>query len=165
MTIHGRDIQEKCFKDEEKLHTQVTELFNNYSNDPHFIAQAMNHLFNKPVQYILAMDPDTIHCWIKSVEETRLTWMYVESVKKDSILQFLWLHGTQKIEPKPTESSNSHQDQSNAAQRTSTHTIPTSSLQQSSPTTIGQEVTFSLQKSKRLPLVPKQQQRNLRQIL
>ncbi len=123
----------------------------------------MNHLFSKPVQYILAMDRGAIHCWIKSVEEARLTRMHAESITKDSILQFLRPRSIQKIETKPSDRSNSHQEQSNAAQGPSTRANPAPTPQQSSSTTTGQAIIHNRHNSKRLPLVPQKLQRNLRQ--
>jgi hypothetical protein len=88
-TIHGFDIQDQRQKEKERLHGKVEALFEKHSTDPFFISQSMNHLFHKPMQYILAMDRDAIACWIKSVEEASLTLARVELASKDSIIQFL----------------------------------------------------------------------------
>ncbi len=102
-TIHGKDIKEKRLKDKEKLYGQVTALFDLYSTDPHFITQAMNHLFNKPIQYILAMDRDAIASWIKLVEEATQIKVHTEHTSKDSILQFL--RPRVCTQPAPTDSN------------------------------------------------------------
>jgi hypothetical protein len=162
MTIHGKDIHEKCLKDKEKLHTKVAELFDHYSDDPHLITQTMTHLFSKPIQYILAMDRDAIHCWIKSVEEARLTRMHAESVTKGSILQFLRPRKAQEIEPKQPESLTSHQDKSPVASEVSTCTKKLSNPHQPSSPTLKQASTFSPENSKRSLLASQIRQKSIR---
>jgi hypothetical protein len=88
-TLHSQDVHDRRLKDKEKLRSQVEEMFDRHANDPFFIPQPMNHLFNKPIQYVLSLDRDAIVCWTKSVEEANLSRVHMESVSKDSILQFL----------------------------------------------------------------------------
>jgi hypothetical protein len=108
--LHGQDLQDKRQKDKEKLRGKVEALFDIHANDPLFITQAMNHLFNKPLQYILSMDHDAITCWVKSVEEANLARVHTESVSQGSILQFLQPRGAKRTS---TIKSASHESSRN----------------------------------------------------
>jgi hypothetical protein len=104
----------------------------------------------------------TIHCWIKSVEEARLTRMHAESVTKSSILQFLRPHKPQEIEPKQPESLTSHHDKSPVAREVSTCARTLSNPHQPSSTALKQASTFSPENSERSPLASQIRQKSIR---
>jgi hypothetical protein len=132
-TLHSQNIHDHRLKDKEKMRSQVETMFDRHANDPFFIPQAMNHLFNKPIQYVLSLDRDAIACWTKSVEEANLSRVHMDSVSKDSILQFLRprrTKGTDHIEHVGPKDSH---DQPHTTRPTSTTTLVTGP-EQPSPT-------------------------------
>jgi hypothetical protein len=129
-TLHGQDIQEQRQKDKDKLRGNVEQLFDKHATDPFFITQAMNHLFNKPIQYVLSMNRDAIACWIKSVEEANLSRVHMESVSKDSILQFLRPRRGKETDEIKSASLGNNQNKFRIAQVTSSKYNPIDSTTQ-----------------------------------
>ena len=68
--VHGATDQEIADKIRHQTATKIKEFYNKYNNTPNFILQRHNYLFtSRPLLQRLKMDIDSMHCWIRSVED------------------------------------------------------------------------------------------------
>jgi hypothetical protein len=67
--VHGKLEEFRQNKAVKKLKEDVIDLYEQFHTDPYMMPNTRNYLFNKPLATTLAMDKDSIACWIKSVKE------------------------------------------------------------------------------------------------
>jgi hypothetical protein len=68
--VHGATVEETAHNRMLEVHTNVTDLYNKYTEDPSFVLPRHEYLFTqRTLQYRLQMSYDSIICWIRSVEE------------------------------------------------------------------------------------------------
>ena len=88
--VHGNTEEATQSKMRQQQKQQVDDYFQEYNTNPHFIPSSRTYLFNKSQDELLHMDRETIICWIRSVEEAKLTQEAREDLHRKQLRKTLY---------------------------------------------------------------------------
>jgi hypothetical protein len=83
--VHGKLEEFRQSKAHKVLQEEVTKLYEQFQTDPYMLPHTRRYLFNKPLNVTLAMEKESMACWIKSVKEGIYTREHQERLAQAQI--------------------------------------------------------------------------------